>query len=405
MPKHFRLFAFIAFILLSFFAGTSYYLFQREASSIHYQYDASQILLKGASKVNEIWNQAPIQFACGELSKLVDVNPVYFKNNPEYLDCFLRKGKILVRHQQHEFYVKARRFSSGKFYKIVTKENDDRPMIPNYGVLIELEVEGEPKQLSLSFILQPSELEVFLPHRVYAYGTFKERGDWRFDTFGRNIFIDRFLVSFRDIAEWVYFARDKRIVDKINFPTNKSEWVKPASGLSILQMQAFCAFRGKQLLPAYLFDAASFFPPDQDDTHPAKVVRGPYPWTYQRRFLFTQETEFDVQFCSKIYSASCIGQAPFEFYDNRTNSWIGMSQILGGHMEYLTNPLFPQQNIKTSSFYFDFRSPWHQLGARASWDGEAWSYKHFDWSAGENPLGEYTQYKVGFRCMREVDYE
>lgn len=405
MRKYLLPLSILLLLILAVLGGVGHYYYGQRLQRIDGQLQAQTILLKGVQKISDIWNQAPGQFACGELKKLVDVDLSYFKNNPDYLNCFLSKGKILVRHRDKEFYVMAKRFPSGRYYRVVTHENDDRPMIPNYGVEVELMVEGAPKGLSLAFILEPQNSEVYLPQRVYGFGPFVEKGDWRFDTFGRHIFIDKFMVSFRDIAEWVYFAKDKNLVSKVKFPTNQTEWVKPASGLTIEQMTSFCAFRGKQLLPAHLYDAATFFPPDQEDLRPAKIVRGPYPWTYQRRMIFTNEESFESSWCSKIYSASCIGQAGFDFFDTRSNSWIGLSQVLGGYMEYLPNTIQKGKNIKASSFYFDFRSPWHQLGMRASWDGEAWAYRNFDWSGGDEPVGEYQLYKTGFRCMREVSHE
>ena len=392
----------ISLLILSTFAGLSYYFYQREARQLTYQRDAYQILVKGASKVRDIWNEAPIHFACGELKKLVDVDPVYFQNNPDYLDCFLSKGKILVRHKGKDFYVLARRNSSNRFLKVVARSLDPRPMIPLYGVYFELYIENEPKSLHLSFILEPNRLEVALPARIYAYGQFKERDDWRFDTLNRSILIDRFMVSYRDIAEWVYLDKLNPLAQKVSFPTSKLEWVKPAIGLSIEQMQAFCAFRGKQLLPAHIYDAASFMPVDLDEARPQKVVRGPYPWSYQRKLQFVGD-DFDVQYCQKVYSADCIGNAPFEFFDRRQSSWIGMAQLLGGYMEYLHNPLYPKENVKASSFYFDYQSSFHQLGKRLSWDSQGFGYKNFEWTNEGAPLGEYTKYKIGFRCMRERD--
>lgn len=401
MPRLFKIIGLISILILSTFGGISYYFYQEQAKNFRYHRDAYQILMKGVVKVRDIWQEAPAQFACGHLKKLVDVDLIYFKNNPEYLDCFLSKGKILVRHQGRNFYLRAKKLSNGRYLQVVARSLDPRPFIPLYGVYFELMIDSEPRQLSLSFILEPNELEVELPQRLYAYGEFRERDDWRFDTFNRNILIDKFLVSYRDIAEWVYLDKKSAFAQKVSFPTSKLEWVKPASGLSVEQMQAFCAFRGKQLMPAHLFDAATFVPVDIEESRPQKVVRGPYPWTYQRKLQFT-DRPFDPQFCQQIYSAECIGQAAYEFFDTRQTSWIGMAQILGGYFEYLVNPLFPAQNIKASSFYLSYQSTWHQLGKRLSWDELGFGYAHFEWPNDTLLQGEYSKYKIGFRCMREV---
>ena len=74
---------------------------------------------------------------------------------------------------------------------------------------------------------------------------------------------------------------------------------------------------------------------------------------------------------------------------------------MGGVFEAMRNPIDPDSTLKASSFYFDSKSSWHKLGFRASWNGEGFALRDFDFR-GLNPYVSVDKFQVGFRCMREL---
>ncbi|MCK5883207.1 MAG: hypothetical protein KAG61_05925 [Bacteriovoracaceae bacterium] len=383
-----------------------YYLFHQQKNSRTLAKELNyRILTKSLLKYKKIWNEAPADFSCGEWKKLVDVDLNFFRNNPDYFECFLAKGRVLVRFNGKKYYVYAVKKQNGLHYRIVTKATSENSLTPSYGVEVELRVAGRKKD-SLRVIFEDTFHETYLPQRKYGIGPFVTSGDLNWDNFGQSILIDKYQVTYRDIVEWKYNSTDRKQTNSIDIPKSKKQWAKPAIGLSTLQMNQYCQFRGKELLQSHIYDAATFHPVDLDNDRPLKVVRGPYSWTFRRKNIFEHIDQFNLKLCTRFFVADCRGNAPYELYDTHSSSWIGMYQIQGGNMEAVRNVLDKKNNLILSSFYFDYKSPWHELGLRGKWNGEGIGYNSFDWSIGKKsypPLGEFPNFKVGFRCMRYLD--
>ena len=79
------------------------------------------------------------------------------------------------------------------------------------------------------------------------------------DNFNQDIFIDKFRVTFRDIVEWKASLRlAYKIPDTFSPPDS-------AFGLTLEEMKNYCSFKGKQLLQAHIWDAATYIPQDISD--------------------------------------------------------------------------------------------------------------------------------------------
>ena len=348
---------------------------------------AAVILVKAAQRLQTVWEEGDIdnkwQQECQDLwGKLPNVDREFFKCNPLFLQCVLRRASAI------DSTVSARKQNDGMFYSVVTRSKFSGVKIPSFAVLVELEHNGQV----MPVLLEDSCKEVYLPQRIYALGTFdKNKNDWRWDNFSQHIFIDKYLVTNLDISLW----------KGQKFGTSPA---LPATGLSWQEMQDYCRFMGKELAATNVYDAATFHPGDYADTTPEKNIRGPYPWSrkaqdsYLYQAIHDADFVFNRNFCHKVYTKECVPEFALPAFDRGTAAWTGIFQVLGGVMEALNNPVVPKQNVRVSSMYFDVKSSWHQLGKRAHWDGEHFDKSAFSWED-DWPDGDY---KVGFRCMRMI---
>jgi len=263
------------------------------------------------------------------------------------------------------------------------------------------------KKTKLNILLENSCADTYLPNRTYGKGPFQSRNDWKWDNLNRAIYIDKFQVTNRDIKEWMEYDLT---APNIIIPKQSTALSAPTSNLTVVQMQRYCAFQGKQLLQAHFFDAATFYLGRKRKS--GILFRSQYPWTRKAKssFLYKAQNDleysFNKKYCSKIYSKECLNTT-FPFYNHSTNSssWMGIYQVFGGMLEYFDNPINQKQNINASSYYFPLTSRWHQLGVRSYWDGMHHAQKNFRWTKFGPPNIRSTQLKVGFRCMRNVHYE
>lgn len=317
----------------------------------------------------------------------------YLKITSAFDESLLRCNPILLQCLNQFEKKKGFRFlpppgneASQKIYRYLTKANSNF-LIPHSGYLFTIEEVATQRKLNL--LLSDQCHEVFLQNRAYAYGEDAGEEDYRFDNFNQNIYVDRHLVTNDQINEWIEFgSRDltRGLVKKegdLRF--------FPATELTTEQMANFCSFSGKQLLMAHIFDAATFLPMDLNELVPKKNNRSPYYWTKKK-------SDFKKD-CNLFYANECLSKKSFQL-NSTYPSWAGVLDSMGGVMEAYRNPIDPESNLKASSYYFNFSSPWHKLGFRARWDGEGFDIRHFDFK-GIDPSIIASKLQVGFRCMRE----
>lgn len=348
-------------------------------------------LLQNSSEIHRLWTEGEdsrewMSFK-KECLKLKNINTSFDESllrcNPMLIECFAALNKKADYH-----FIK--QGEDQKIYRYVTKSNTAHVRLSGPGYLFTIEDNQTKKHLDL--LLNDNCQEVFLQNRAYAYGEEiqgKETEDYRFDNFNQNIYIDRHLVTNAEINEWIDFGNP----DFTKGLKKKSgdDLFLPVTDLLEEQMLNYCSFRGKQLLLAHYFDAATFLPMDLKEVLPVKNNRSPYYWTKKK-------SDFRPD-CNLIYAQECPAKKPFQM--NATNpTWSGLTDAMGGVMEAFRNPIDPESNLKASSFYFNFKSQWHRLGFRAGWDGDGFELRHFDFK-GFNPEISIEKFQVGFRCMRE----
>ncbi|MCY4524563.1 MAG: hypothetical protein OXB84_07485 [Halobacteriovoraceae bacterium] len=311
-----------------------------------------------------------------------------------------KKPHFLVKKGKREFRIRALK-QQDTYYRIITRENTEGASIPSYGVLIELSTD-KFSNIIVPVLLEDVCNDVYLPQRIYSHGTSKKttQEEWRWDNFSQHVYLDKHLVDFLDIMEWIKFnSSQKKISQNIVLPDSPAEKSLPAHGLSRIQMENFCAFRGKQIMQAHYYDAATFYPGDFDNKTPIRNIRGPYPWSNKSKSFITK----DLSFCGKVFAGECPQKISYDNYKKRSTSWIGMFEILGGYPEALENVVDPMKNLKASSTLFPATSSWHALGKRAYWNGEGFSNKDFNWEqdgVSYDPSLPNNEVKISFRCMR-----
>jgi len=346
-------------------------------------------LIQNSSEIHRLWTEGEDsrewnswKNECLKLKKIEGAfDESLLRCNPILMECLAAFNKKADYH-----FVK----NGESLYRYVTKSNTAHVRLNGTGYLFTIEDNQSKKKMDL--LLADNCQEVFLQNRAYAYGeevTGKDAEDFRFDNFNQNIYIDRHLVTNAEINDWIDFGNadfTKGLQKK-----SGSDLFLPATDLKEEQMMNYCSFRGKQLLLAHYFDAATFLPMDLNEVLPVKNNRSPYYWT-KKRSDFTPD-------CNLIYAQECPAKKPFQI--NATSpTWAGLTDAMGGVMEVFRNPIDPESNLKASSFYFNFKSQWHRLGFRAGWDGEGFELRHFDFK-GFNPEISIDKFQVGFRCMRE----
>jgi hypothetical protein len=354
-------------------------------------------LLQNSSEIHRIWTEGEDS---REWSLLKTQCLKYYGITSSFDESLLRCNPMLLqcnglfnKKLNYHFVKPELEKDNKKLYRSMTKSNSNHVGLNLSGYLFTIEDNISRKRLDL--FLADSCQEVFLENRAYAYGeeligkAARETEDYRFDNFGQNIYIDRHLVTNAEINDWIDFGdpgHTKGLVKK-----ESNELFLPAIHLLYAQMENFCSFKGKQMLLAHYADAASFLPMDLTEILPKKNTRSPYFWTKKKN-------EFNPD-CNLIYAEDCLTKKPFQL--NSTGpTWAGIMDPTGGVLEIFRNPIDPESNLKASSFYFNFKSPWHKLGFRAKWDGEGFDLRHFDFR-GINPEQTVESFQVGFRCMRE----
>ena len=314
---------------------------------------ALERLLQNSSEIHRIWNEGEdsrewnlVKQECLKYLKISSTfDESLMRCNPMLLQCnFLFNRKLNYK------FVKPEMSNNKKLYRYLTKSNTSHVGLQQSGYLFTVEDILSHKRLNL--FLEDQCQEVFLQNRIYAYGEeingkpLEDVEDYRFDNFNQNIYIDRHLVMNSDINEWIDFGNP-------NFTkglkiTEDDELFMPATNLDYSQMENFCSFKGKQIMQAHYFDAATFLPMDLAEIEPSKNNRSPYYWTKKK-------SEFKED-CKYLYAQDCVSKK--EYTINSTSpSWAGIMDSMGGVFEVFRNPIDPESNLKASSYYFKFQSP------------------------------------------------
>ena len=376
--------------------GAVFYKFQKENANPEQfiqEKAALNRLIQNSSEIHRLWSE-------GEESRewgLIKSDCLkYLETDQKFDESLLRCNPLLL--QCHALFSKKLNYKFISFeefdnspYRYLTKSNTSYGGLRESGVAITIEDNLTKKRIDV-FLADQCQ-EVYLEQRAYAYGEqveIKDGEDYRFDNFNRHIYLDLHLVTNNEVNDWIKFGNPD--FTRGMAPKKGDELFLPATGLTYSQIENYCSFKGKQVMMAHFFDAATFLPMDLAETIPKKNLRSPYYWT-------KKATEYKSD-CSLIYSKDCISKKQY-MLNSTSPTWAGIHDSMGGVFEVFRNPIDPESNLKASSFYFDSKSSWHKLGFRAGWNGDGFDLRDFDFR-GLNPFVSIDKFQVGFRCMREV---
>ena len=382
-------------VIFGIIGALFYKFYARVDNSDHFIQEKAGLtrLIQNSSEIHRIWNQGEesrewslIKDQClKHLGNTAGFDESLLRCNPVLLQCYSMFSKNL-----NYKFIKFEEFD-GSAYRYLTKSNSSYGGLREAGVAVTIEDEKTKKKLDI-FLADQCQ-EVYLEQRAYAYGEqveIKDGVDYRFDNFNRNIYLDTHLVTNAEVNDWIKFGNPdftRGLKEK-----SGNDLFQPATNLTYPQIENYCSFKGKQVMLAHFFDAATFLPMDLKEVIPKRNLRSPYYWTKK-----TSEYKAD---CNLIYTKDCLKKKPFQL--NGTDpTWAGLHDSMGGVFEVFRNPIDPESNMKASSFYFETKSSWHKLGFRAGWDGEGFDFRNFDFRS-INPFVAIDNFQVGFRCMREV---
>ncbi len=236
--------------------------------------------------------------------------------------------------------------------------------------------------------------KIKLPQGFYWGNERKEKRDRVWHTSGIQYQVDRFQVRYIDVFK--------------QFPSKKGkDLFEPISDFLPDQMEEFCRQRKSQVLSSQVKAALTFHhgrkdlsrinqePPDWNTSaHPYGPRAEESP-----QFLMSKGASFDREFCFKIYGKECRKFNRFEFFPEALG-WSGTAELMGGLPEYVHNKEHPRKNLHPSSYYYSINSSAHQAGKRIYWSGRGFRRIDFNFSTTEPFHSEFSEFKVGFRCMR-----
>lgn len=329
---------------------------------------------------------------CPELGIKAKVDSTFSRCNSTFLNCTLKKQKY-----------KFKDYGDGKLYKVISRHNSLERGIAHFSIRTTLKLNGVDYHLDF----EDSCRDIYLPQKNYGYRTAdedkgkKRKFSWTWDNFDKNIFIDKFLATNREVNEWIDTLGKN--IEKFTPLEN------PSVHLTKKQMNEYCEFKGKRLASAQVLEAASFYPTAGSELPGGVLLRNDYPWTRRKTesFLYTlskknKDYEIKKEDCKRAYVRDCFDIDPFVSHETTSSSWAGIFQTLGGAFETFSNSYEENRNLRASSFYFDGDSPVHKIGVKLYWDGMAHLDKNIDWGSLKPSGVSGRSIEVAFRCMKYV---
>lgn len=359
----------------------------------------TQVILAAKPKLQRLWEEGDRYFPkegtqCpSEIQHEKNVGRSYYQCQPHFWQCYWEQGvtknpAIEIDLFGQTFHVVAKAnfepiaaySSSPRYYKMFKRTSPGLDL--HYGHIVEvgvLEIPGFTQPM----ILSDSCRDTYLPERVYGYGRVQDRRENGFiwDNFGREIYLDKFYVTNQQVNEWrILKGEESKVI------SDRKLWPKPAL-ISLSEQKDFCAFFGKRLLEAKLFDAATMSPADLKNPKPDKVLRPDTPWQrdHARSFLGMARINPDYQLTPLDCQLAQVQGCAEKYFTTDSATWMGLHFALGFYPESLVNDLETEKNLKMSSRFLPPASEWHQLGALSQWSGE-----------------QKENMPVAFRCYEEV---
>lgn len=400
-------------IILSLIAVSGEMLKKKKHDDLVREKKRVELLIEGSKLIKKIWEEGSYRntkLSCPDfLGDMNNTDSTYLQCNPSFIECLFASVDNHVvlkkRNIKHKIYLKKEfkdSIGNKRVTQVVSGQIKRVKSFSGNGVIVGIYLKEKGFSTKPLYILLKDRCnDIFLPRRIYGYG--KESNKWYWDNFNQNIYIDKFLVSNRDIAEWISYSNNSKLRSKYKkIFENKKILSNAATSISHSDMENYCHFKGKYLLEAHVYDAATSFPGDYQNTMPEYVTRYPYPWMTGRKrsFLYKMNKNDDYMpsesDCKKAYVKECFNILPYEQHDTASYSWVGIFQILGGPMEMLNNRIDSHLNLKVSSYYLSGRDSKQVLSKRFFWD---WSLES---DTNVKSIDQNLNVKdpdIGFRCM------
>jgi hypothetical protein len=252
----------------------------------------------------------------------------------------------------------------------------------NSGYIVEMAVKEIPG-LFQRMILTDTCRDTYLPQRIYGYARTEDKREEGFlwDNFDRDLFIDKFYVTNRQVNEWRILKGEPSKVEP-----DRKKWPLPAI-LTKEEQIDYCLYYGKRLLEAKIFDAATMSPTEIKNTTPDFIERPDTPWQrdLSKTFLGIARINPDYQLTPLDCELAQVKGCEEKHFTTDSVTWMGFHYPLGFYPESLQNFVEPLKNLKLSSIFLEPSSPWHQLGKLSEWKIK-------------NP----DHPPVAFRCYEEV---
>jgi len=359
----------------------------------------SQVIEASKPAILKLWEEGDRYFPkngtrCDmEIQHDKSVGLSYYQCNPHFWQCFWQSGTkeyptLEIDLYGQTFHVVARpsfdvisAYSPYPRYSSLYKRSHSGFNL-NYGYVVEMEVKEIPGMFQ-RIILADTCRDTYLPQRIYGYGRPEDKRDDGFvwDNFGRHIFVDKFYVTNRQANEWRILSGDSLKVE-----ADRKKWPKPAL-LTKKEQISYCAFYGKRLLEAKIFDAAAMSPTDLKNQTPEKIDRPDTPWQrdLSKTFLGIARINPDYQLTPLDCELAQVKGCEEKYFSTDSVTWMGFHYPLGFYPESLQNFIEPSKNLKMSSRFQEPSSRLHQLGNLSEWKSSI-----------------DDQLPVAFRCYEEV---
>jgi hypothetical protein len=350
--------------------------------------EKSEFLQEFATEVGKAWRNADVR-GDSICKSLKTVDNSYYQCRPTYLRCLIENDLLNIFFKKQKVSTMLRASLKNETYST------------HLEYMFPLKIN---KKYNLDLRLKDSCKEAYLPQRYYPFMANQRSVTIEWDTFNKNIFVDKNLIRNEDILNWAKRTNKRNLVTHFK-DLSKQE---VATNLKISQMEEFCSSQGKHILSARVSDAMALHP--EDITAPnEKFFRAPYfPWSRRNSEtkIFKLQKNLDVEItdkdrerlCNRVYSKECINHG-FIHYNSMSVTWMGAREVMGGVFEYVTNAIHPRENINLSSKYYPWKSKAHRVGTRGYWDGEGFSSNNFE--LGKYPFENFpNNIEIGFRCMR-----
>jgi hypothetical protein len=397
------------------------------------QMDRVAIIMQAIDQVTKWWELGDYQGQLGPENKSCkefvwsDNYPKEWQScNPHFLQCIF-EGKwsidpvIKIDYKGQNYKVEVIPYNETqvlfsdqqRFYRTIFPKVNGQYQGKEAGIQLKLGISGEKSHHWTVQLLDQCH-DSYLPQKIYPYKVsnnlkpkkrVKITHHW--DNWGRDIFIDKFLVKNINVIDWK-LAKGKKLSKK---EMNSLLWYRPSTDLSFDDQKQYCLDRGKVLLKKSVHLAISAHQGNTRKSLDKKTLVGKFglsgksshslikPFSRRNQGEKLSDSQLDA-LCSTYFTQECLGLRD-SFLIWNTPNWSGIFQLFGGPLESISNDFDSEYNLAASSYHFDRYSKEHTLGQYLAWNLELGD-KMIVFNQRRSKI-KFSQPTVdmGFRCQKE----